>query len=197
MLTIGLTGGIGSGKSSASNFFSSLGITIIDADRIALQITGQGTKVFDHIISHYGPSILLENGNLNRPMLRDMIFNQPSEKNWLESFLHPKIQEVILDQISVANGPYIIISIPLLTESKGINFIDRVLLIDCTESLQIQRTATRDNMSQVKATHILKHQATRNERIAIADDIVINNGTLNELHHKLQSLHQNYLALST
>ena len=196
MLTIGLTGGIGSGKSAASNFFCSLGITIIDADRIAYQITSQGTQSFKHILSHYGPSILLENGDLNRKIIRDTIFNQPTEKQWLEELLHPKIRKIITDQISISTGPYVIVSIPLLAESTGITFLDRVLLIDCTQELQIQRTCNRDNIPRHKVTDILQQQASRSERIAIADDIIINNGTLDDLHHKLQSLHQSYLSLS-
>lgn len=197
MLTIGLTGGIGSGKSAASNFFSSLGITIIDADRIAYQITSQGTKSYDDILSHYGPSILLANGDLNRKIIRDTIFNQPNEKQWLEELLHPQIRKIITDQISISTGPYIIVSIPLLAESTGITFLDRVLLIDCTQELQIQRTCKRDNIERDKVIMILQQQATRSERIAIADDIIINNGTLTDLHHKLQSLHQSYLSQSS
>ena len=197
MLTIGLTGGIGSGKSAASNFFSSLGITIIDADRIAYQITSQGTKSYDDILSHYGPSILLANGDLNRKIIRDTIFNQPNEKQWLEELLHPQIRKIIADQISISTGPYIIVSIPLLAESTDITFLDRVLLIDCTQELQIQRTCKRDNIERDKVIRILQQQATRSERIAIADDIIINNGTLTDLHHKLQSLHQSYLSQSS
>lgn len=197
MLTIGLTGGIGSGKSAASSFLSSLGITIIDADRIAFQITSQGTKSFEEILSHYGPSILLENGDLNRKIIRDTIFKQPNEKKWLEQLLHPQIRKIITDQISISTGPYIIVSIPLLTESTGITFLDRVLLIDCSQELQIQRTCKRDNVTHQKVMDIIQQQASRSERIAIADDIIINNGTLAEMHHKLQSLHQSYLSLSS
>ena len=197
MLTIGLTGGIGSGKSAASNFFSSLGITIIDADRIAHQITSQGTKSYNDILSHYGPSILLANGDLNRKIIRNTVFNQPNEKRWLEELLHPQIRKIITDQISISTGPYIIVCIPLLAESTGITFLDRVLLIDCTQELQIQRTCKRDNIERQTVIGILQQQATRSQRIAIADDIIINNGTLPDLHHKLQSLHQNYLSLSS
>ena len=196
MLTIGLTGGIGSGKSAASNFFASLGITIIDADRIAHQITSQGTKSFEDILSHYGPSILLENGDLNRKIIRDTIFKQPKEKQWLEELLHPQIRKIITDQISISTGPYTVVSIPLLAESTGITFLDRVLVIDSTQELQIQRTCKRDHIERQKAIDILQQQASRSERIAIADDIIINNGTLADLHHKLQSLHQSYLSLS-
>ncbi|MBV53055.1 MAG: dephospho-CoA kinase [Coxiellaceae bacterium] len=196
MLTIGLTGGIGSGKTSATNYFASLGITIIDADRIAHQITSKGTPEFQHILTHFGPSILQSDGNINRSSLRKIIFNDPNEKKWLESYLHPIIREIITDQLALSQSPYTIIAIPLLTESEGIHFIDRILLIDTDESLQIKRTMQRDDLSFKEAANIIKHQASRNRRIATANDIIINNGTLEELYHKLHSLHKTYLNLS-
>ena len=195
MLTIGLTGGIGSGKSAASHFLSSLGITVIDADRIAFQITKLGTTFFDDILSHYGPSVLLDNGELNRKIIRDTIFSDATQKQWLEDLLHPQIRQIITDQISIASGPYVIVCIPLLTESTGITFLDRVLLIDCTQELQIQRTCKRDNISQQTVMKILQQQASRSERIAIANDIIINNGTLDDLHLKLELIHHSYLSL--
>jgi dephospho-CoA kinase len=196
MLKIGLTGGIGSGKSVAGKMFSDLGIITVDADRVSKQITSPGTPLYESILCHFGPSILLDDGNLNRRAMRKTIFNDPAERAWLEQLLHPAIRSVLMEQVQVIEAPYVIVIIPLLVESKKTNFIDRILLIDADESLQIQRASERDDITHDEALSIIKTQSSRTEKIAYADDIIINNGNLEDLKQKVLSLHKFYLSIS-
>jgi dephospho-CoA kinase len=196
VLKIGLTGGIGSGKTQAGLMFAELGIITLDADRVAKQISSPGTDAYQAILSHFGPNILQDDGNLNRTKIRDIIFDNKEEKNWIETLLHPKIRQVIAEQIKTTDAPYIITAIPLLVESKKINFIDRILLIDTDEETQIQRATKRDNTSDKQIIKIIAAQASRTEKISAADDIITNNGSLAELKQKVISMHNFYQSIS-
>lgn len=196
MLKIGLTGGIGSGKSLAGSLFNELGIMTIDADRVAQQITSPGTDFFSSILSHFGPEFLTEDNHLDRRKLRDIIFNEPNERQWLEDLLHPAIRATLNEQINVANTPYVIAIIPLLTRTSKLSFIDRTLLIDASQELQIERAMLRDNMTKEQALKIINAQSSRQEKIAIADDIIINNNDSDDLKYKVSEIHQFYLSLA-
>ena len=196
MLKIGLTGGIGSGKSLAGSLFSELGIMTIDADRVAQQITSPGTAFFSSILSHFGPEFLTEDHHLDRRKLRDIIFNEPNERQWLEDLLHPAIRATLNEQITIANSPYIIAIIPLLTRTSKLNFIDRTLLIDASQELQLERAMQRDNMTKEQALKIINAQSSRQEKLAIADDIITNNDNLADLKHKVLEMHKFYLSLA-
>lgn len=196
MLTIGLTGGIGSGKSTVAELFAELGVPIIDADRIAHQLTTPDSHAFTAIIKHFGSAILTEDGLLDRKKLRALIFADSSERQWLESLLHPLIRKEMLRQLILLKAPYCILVIPLLTESNTIRFIDRRLIVDLPESLQIERVSLRDHLTADQVRAILNAQSSRAERLATADDIIENTGSVAALKEKVAKLHQQYLKLS-
>lgn len=196
MLKVALTGGIGSGKTTATDYFESLGISIIDADRISHHLTSRGSVGFDFILSELGPSILLPDGELNRKLVRSVLFNNISFKQKLERFMHPLIFKIIADQVSITSGLYTIISIPLLTQEYKFSFIDRILLIECSIENQIKRTMLRDKISYDSVMQIIDHQPSANEKIALADDIIANNHSAQELHFKIDQLHKFYIRLS-
>ena len=196
MLKVALTGGIGSGKTTATDYFESLGISIIDADRISHHLTSMGSVGFDFILSELGPSILLPDGELNRKLVRSVLFNNKSFKQKLERFMHPLIFKIIADQVSITSGLYTIISIPLLTQEYKFSFIDRILLIECSIENQIKRTMLRDKISYDSVMQIIDHQPSANEKIALADDIIANNHSAQELHFKIDQLHKFYIRLS-
>ncbi len=196
MLVIGLTGGIGSGKSTVSHLFAQLGVPIIDADLIARQITESNDQALSSIIEHFGKKIVSENGALNRAVLRDIIFNHPPERLWLEDLLHPLIREEMQQQIRQLSEPYCIAVIPLLLEVEFHSFINRILVVDAPENLQIERTRHRDQIQSSQIEAILKTQAHRHDRIARAHDVIVNDGTLEDLIPQVEKLHQQYLKLS-
>jgi len=193
-LIIGLTGGIGSGKTAASECFETLGIQVIDADVISRSIS-QTTVVIQAIADHFGPNILLPDGLINRPKLREIIFSNPEEKRWLENLLHPKIRETIKDQIQAATSPYVILSAPLLLENHLEHLTDRVLVIDLPEADQILRTLQRDQCPESVVLEIMKAQLSRQDRLSRADDVIDNSQGLIELKAQAQALHEKYLKL--
>ena len=194
MKTIGLTGGIGSGKSLAADCFAQLGATIIDADVIAKHVRAQ-EDVKARIIAHFGDTIVSDTGELDRRALRLRIFNNKDDKQWLESILHPRIQAHIQTAIQQATGSYCIVVIPLLAESKHYTFLDRVLVIDCSDTLQIKRASERDNSTHENIKAIINAQATREARLKIADDCIDNSGSIEELKEQVETLHHRYSAL--
>ena len=194
MKTIGLTGGIGSGKSLAADCFAQLGATIIDADVIAKHVRAQ-EDVKAQIIAHFGDTIVSDTGELDRRALRLRIFNNKDDKQWLESILHPRIQAHIQTAIQQATGSYCIVVIPLLAESKHYTFLDRVLVIDCSDTLQIKRASERDNSTHENIKAIINAQATREARLKIADDCIDNSGSIEELKEQVETLHHRYSAL--
>ncbi len=196
MLKIGLTGGIGSGKSSAADRFSQLGVPIIDADVIAREVVKPGQPALEEIVSTFGDQVLGNDGTLDRARLRDIVFTAPQNRARLESIMHPRIHAQILAQIEQLSAPYCIVVIPLLAESKRNYPLDRVLVIDIPEALQLERTATRDRQPTSKINAIIQSQASREQRLNLADDIVENSGSLDELYLQIDKLHKMYVQLT-
>lgn len=190
---LGLTGGIGSGKSAATNFFKTLGIDIIDADLIAREVVSINSPALEDIRKHFGDDILYENGELNRAVLRDIIFNDALEKAWLEDLLHPQIRDIILKKTDNVISPYGILVSPLLFETQQNDLTDRSLLIDVPEDIQLQRVMARDNNTQQQVKNIINSQLSRKEKQQRANDIIINDGSLTELEEKLFNYHQQLL----
>lgn len=189
---VGLTGGIGSGKTTVANYFERLGTPVIDADIIAQQVIHPTQPTYQTIIEHFGYQILNEDQTLNRRKLRQIIFSYPKQKLWLEKLLHPIIRQTIKTQIDQLSAPYCICVIPLLTESTGIDFIDHVLVVEATQELQLSRAAKRDKTTEALIKKIAQTQASDKERRAIADDVIINNGTLKDLEQQIEALHKKY-----
>jgi len=195
-LIIGLTGGIGSGKSEACERFAERGITIVDADIVAREVVEPGRTALAQICTHYGNDIIESTGQLNRSKLRSIIFSNPDEKQWLESLLHPLINTEIRHQLTTASSAYAILASPLLLETQQFQLVNRVLVIDASEQLQLERASQRDknNESQIKA--IMQTQLSRQERCARANDIIHNHGDIRELDAQVEKLHQFYLELA-
>lgn len=197
MLTIGLTGGIGSGKSEAAGLFQQLGVPVIDADSIAHQLVQPGTDALAEIVSIFGETILTPEGSLDRSRLADVVFNNPAEKKRLESVIHPRVREQIrLQKDHYKDEPYILVVIPLLLESGQRDLVDRILVVIAPESLRIQRVNTRDGRSEKQIRAIMQNQADEAARQAAADDILDNVGTRNDLQIRVRELHQHYMSLA-
>lgn len=196
MLVIGLTGGIGSGKTSVANLFATLGAPIIDADVIAREVIEPSTQAFQTLVAHFSTAVLKPNGELDRAKLRDIIFKDERERQWLENLLHPLIRSEIERQIQHLTTPYCIAVIPLLLEVSPYDFIDRILIIDTPETHQIDRVTKRDKASREQVETILKSQIERSARLQKADDVIINDGKLEDLLPQVLKLHQKYLEMS-
>lgn len=195
-LTIGLTGGIGSGKSAAADLFAARGINIVDADIAAREVVEPDTVALTAIAEHFGPSILIADGSLNRRALREIIFADAYEKKWLEALLHPAIRTLIKQQLSEATSPYAVLVSPLLLETDQHTLVERVLVIDCPETDQIQRAAARDQSEPDRIKAIMANQLNRDARLAKADDILHNHASLADLEQQVENLHQTYLSLA-
>ncbi|CAI8880370.1 dephospho-CoA kinase [Kosakonia quasisacchari] len=191
--TVALTGGIGSGKSTVANAFAALGVNVVDADIIARQVVEPGTEALHAIVEHFGADILLKNGSLNRRLLREHIFASPADKAWLNGLLHPLIQKLTQRQIAQATSPYVLWVVPLLVENQLNDRADRVLVIDVSVETQISRTMQRDGVSREHAEKILAAQASREARLAIADDVIDNNGAPDAIVSDVARLHAAYL----
>lgn len=198
---VGLTGGIGSGKTAVSDHFATLGIDIVDADVISHAITAKGSPVLDKIAQAFGTDVLMD-GALNRSHLRTLIFKDSTKLNTLNAITHPAIRTQILDELSHAKSPYAILSAPLLLESikgddKGLTALcDRILVVDVPVSVQIQRASLRDGQSNDDILAIIKRQISRQVRLSYADDVIDNSGDLNYLYEQVQALHERYLSLA-
>lgn len=197
MVVVGLTGGIGSGKTTVAHLFEKLGVPIIDADEIAHRLTRPNEIAYDDIIKHFGVCILNDDKTINRKKLSVIIFENPAEKKWLENLLHPLIRAKMKNAIQKIKSPYCICVIPLLTESSGIDFIDRVLVVDSSPEQQLLRAAKRDQVSAERVQKIMDLQANKTARLAIADDVLMNDGDLAALEKKVMALHQQYLLLKS
>lgn len=193
-LTVGLTGGIGSGKSAAADHFAELGIDIVDADVVAREVVMPGEPALAAIVKRYGPAITNPDHSLNRRRLREIIFQDGREKAWLEGLLHPVIRTRISEQLNLAQSPYRLLVSPLLLETRQHQLTDRVIVIDCPEQLQIQRARERDEASEEQIKAIMATQMQRQERLSHADDILYNHGDLADLHRQIEHLHNQYLA---
>ena len=197
MLKVGMTGGIASGKTQAADLFAKLGCHVIDTDIIAHQLVEIGTTAWQAIVDRFGLDILNINQTLNRKQLQQIIFNDTAEKKWLEALLHPTIRHTVQQVIEQTTIPtYCLIIIPLLVETLPNPHINRILVIDTEENKQIQRTIQRDNLSQERAETIIANQASRQQRLAVADDIIENNSSLANLQLSVQKMHSFYLSLA-
>ena len=195
-MLVGLTGGIGSGKSLAGDFFKSKKIDVIDADdlaHIALAREGKGYKNF---LDVFGKTFLDENSEIDRKILREHIFKNPEMKNKLESIVHPIVQDGILDFINKSKSRYRIIIVPLIAETKSSSFYDRVLAIECKKEIQIERASKRDSSNEKQILKIIKSQASTEDRNKIANDVIKNNGTKEEFIKLLEDVHTKYLMLA-
>ena len=196
MLIVGITGGIGSGKTAVTDEFERLGISVVDADIAARTIVEKGKPALEQIAQHFGSDILLENEELNRAALRKLIFDQPNERKWLEQLTHPLIRNEIIQGLQSAKSPYVILASPLLIESGQYHLVKRTLVVDVPESLQIERTCKRDNNDAQQVQAIINAQLPREKRLKHADDIICNNKDLAYLHAEVAKYHQQYLELT-
>ncbi len=196
MLTIGLTGGIGSGKSTVADLFAKLGVEIIDTDLLARQVVEPGTKALAEIASHFGIDVLNPDNSLNRKTLGEKVFNHLDEKKWLENLLHPLINEAVIAAKKSVKSPYCIVVIPLLIETLPNPTIDRILVVDAPRELQLNRTQARDQRSASEINAIIATQATPEQRLTAADDIITNDQGLIELSEAVTKMHRYYLELS-
>lgn len=190
---VGLTGNIASGKSTAAHIFTDLGIDVINADHIAKELTVKNSQALKEIVSHFGVGVLDDEGHLNRRALRELIFNNPLERLWLENLLHPLIREQIHQKIKLCMSPYCVIEIPLLINKDHYPYLNRVLLITSSLATQIKRVMLRDQCSATHANAILMSQPELKERYKLADDVVINDGDIADLKDEINSLHKKYL----
>lgn len=199
MLIIALTGGIGSGKTTVSNLFKSKNIPVIDTDIISRELVEPGKPAYTQIISTFGDIILTENKEINRPVLRKLVFSSEQQRLKLEKILHPLIWSEVRAQLSAKDAPYCIVVVPLLFENKDnvkeVAF-DRIIAIDIEENLQIDRVSKRDNCDEATVKNIIESQVSRQVRLEAADDVITNTGDIESLQQKVDKLHQQYLNFS-
>lgn len=196
MLKVGLTGGIGSGKSTVAKTLQKKGVTLVDADQIAREVVAPGENALEKITELFSPAILLPDGSLNRAALKQRIFSDPTAKKQLENVLHPSIRQRILQRIEEATEtPYVLADIPLLVENNYVDYFDRVIVVDCTEEQQIERVSARDNLSVEQIKKILNSQANRQARLAAATDIIDNTSDLISLKSQIEKLHETLISL--
>ncbi|MFJ7146265.1 dephospho-CoA kinase [Pseudomonas protegens] len=193
--TLGLTGGIGSGKSAAAQHFIDLGVHVIDADHAARWVVEPGRPALEQIARHFGDGVLQADGQLDRAALRKLIFEVPEQRRWLEALLHPLIAEEIVSHLALAESPYAILVSPLLIESGQSRMTQRILVIDVPQQLQIERTLQRDQISEQQVQAILQAQASREERLRHADDVLVNDRDHAWLRSEVERLHHFYLTL--
>ena len=195
--SIGLTGGIGCGKSTVANLFAAHGATIVDTDEIAHSLTAPNGAAMPALVAEFGEWVLDATGAMDRARMRELVFSDPQAKRRLEAVLHPRIRAATLEAAASATGKYVIFAVPLLVESGGwTERVNRVLVIDCLESLQVARVMQRNGLSEAQVKAIMATQATRSMRLAAADDVIDNNGDLAALQPQIAVLHEVYLAFS-
>ncbi len=196
MLKIGLTGGIGSGKSTVANLFRLNGVDVIDADKISREAVRPGSQTLERIVNHFGTAILNKDKTLNRSALRTIVFKNPNELEWLNQCLHPQIRQQILTQIESVTSRYVILDIPLLFENKLEYLVDRILVVDIPEQMQIERVCMRDDSTPQLVESIMSQQVNREYRLANADDVLDNIGSLEQLKKNVYELHQKYSMIA-
>ena len=196
MLIIGLTGGIGSGKSVASDKFKSLGIAVVDADVASRTVVEPGKPALKEIQDHFGSGIITAEGKLDRNKLREIIATDPEERKWLESVLHPKIGEQITKEISESTSVYTLFVAPLLLETNSQEMCSRVVVVDVPKDVQIRRTAKRDKVSPNQVEQMVAAQMEREKRLEKADDVLLNNGTIEDLEKQVEELHKKYIQMA-
>lgn len=195
-LRVALTGGIGSGKSTVSSIFQALGVPIVDADVISRTLVKSGRPCLNAIIDEFGEDLLDTRGEIDRNKLRTIIFNDPKAKRKLEDILHPAIYQEIEREVSNIDYPYCLVAIPLLIETQATDRFDRILLVDVPEKMQLTRASERDKTSRKFISEIIKNQASREQRLKHADDIIDNSVKIEELNDVVEKLHNQYLKLS-
>lgn len=197
-LVIGLTGGIGSGKSTVADLFAALGAPVVDTDVIAHELTGVRGAAMPEIAAAFGPSVVLGDGALDRAAMRRLVFSDPAQKGRLEAILHPLIRRESETRCQAAAGvPYLLLVVPLLVESGSYpQRVDRILVVDCDEALQVSRVMARSGLGLAEAQAIIASQATRAQRLAAADDVVFNGGGRDDLQAQVGALHRRYLGLA-
>jgi dephospho-CoA kinase len=193
---VGLTGGIASGKSTAAGFFSALGVPILDSDTIAREVVEPGQPPLERLVERFGASILTPDGHLDRPALRNIVFSDPRARADLEALTHPAIGAAMEARSATAGGPYQILVIPLLVEKNLSSHVDRVLVVDCDEALQVSRLRQRDGSTREHAEAILKAQAPRAARLEAADDVISNDADVDSVRKQVAALHARYLELA-
>jgi len=194
-MRIGLTGGIASGKSLVASYFEDLGVPVIDTDVIARDVVAPGMPALDEIRQSFGAVVIATDGSLNRQAMRRIVFAADEKRRQLEKILHPLIRASANEQVKVAEGPYVIIVVPLLFESPMKDSMDRILVVDCSEQTQLSRLTARDNEDVTSARRIMATQASRQQRLSIADDIITNDGSPDETRAAVAALHEFYLSL--
>ena len=198
MLTIGLTGGIASGKSTVAAQFAALGVPVIDTDHLARELVTPGQVALQDIVEHFGAHVLHDDGQLNRAWLRQRIFSDAHEREALNAIMHPRIRARVVEALNKLTAPYAIVVIPLLVESQNYHdIIQRVLVIDLDETEQLRRLMARDDIDTTQARAALSAQATRTQRLARADDVIDNSGATDQLAAQIHRLHAHYMRLAT
>jgi len=195
-LFVGLTGGIGSGKSEVGRRFQELGVTVVDADEVAREVVEPGQPALAQVVGHFGPGILSSDHTLNRRKLREIVFAQPGEREWLEALLHPLINAEIQNQLAQATSPYALLMSPLLLETGQDEWMDRVLVVDAPEAEQLARVSRRDGVDGGQIEAIMTRQMARQERLARADDVIENHLGLDDLLPQVHKLDELYRALA-
>lgn len=195
-LRIGLTGGIASGKSTVADFFAELGAPVIDTDAIAHEVTAAGAPALAEIRDAFGGEVFNDDGSLDRKAMRKLVFADAGKREQLERILHPRIREATFEKARAVTYPYVIVVVPLLVESPIKEFFDRILVVDCSEAVQLERLMARDTESETQARSMIAAQASREQRLAIADDIVKNDGSLADTRTRVEALHGRYLQMS-
>jgi dephospho-CoA kinase len=195
-MIIGLTGGIGSGKSAAANFFQNEGITVIDTDDLAREVIEPNTTGFESILDYFGSKILDSNGLIDRACLRKEVFDDYEKKKVLESIIHPLVRDLMAIRIATSNTSYSIVVVPLIFETNSMSNYNRILVIDCDPSLQLERATLRDNNSKEQIQKIIDIQCSREERLSIANDVIPNNDSLDDLRTRSLTMHKFYLGLT-
>lgn len=193
-MIIGLTGGIGSGKTAVSDSFEALGIDVVDADLASRVVVQKGKPCLLKIAQHFGEDILTIEAELDRAKLREIIFKSEEEKNWLESLLHPAIANQIQDELNASKSPYTILVSPLLLETNQKDFCSKVLVVDVPVETQVERTLKRDGVSKEQVQAIINSQISRNDRLNLADEVIVNDGTLEDLEIAVKILHEKFLS---
>tara|TARA_A100001037_G_scaffold197974_1_gene177018 strand:- start:9469 stop:10065 length:597 start_codon:yes stop_codon:yes gene_type:complete len=196
MFVVGLTGGIGSGKTVASDRFEELGVKVVDADIASRVVVEIGKPALSSIEGEFGSDVISDDGSLNRAKLREIIFKDDEAKSWLESLLHPLIGQHILDEIASATSRYVILVSPLLFETTQFQMCNRTLLIDVPKDIQILRTAKRDKVPESQVEKIIASQMDRDQKIGKADDVIVNDGEISDLISKIDKIHQRYIELA-
>lgn len=193
---VGLTGGIGSGKSTVTALFTELGVQHVDADIVAREVVMPGTPCLAQIAGYFGDSVLLSSGELDRASLRQRIFSNAADKAWLEQLLHPAIRQQLLAQLQALSSPYALLVAPLLLENNLQRYVQRVLVVDVSEATQLARTMARDDASEQQIKSIMAAQISRQQRLQLADDVITNDATADALRQQVTRLHQQYLRMA-